>query len=151
VALTDAAISGDPPPALDDTARRTVFVLPADGQAVGEARHLVLKQLRTWGMSPDECDTAALIMSELFTNAVIHTNSETIRCNLGVTRDQMLLIQVTDDGSGVSVPRPQRADPKAEGGRGLMLVKALSANWGVGVMEDVDAQVVWATVRPVQA
>ncbi|MEV1083477.1 ATP-binding protein [Streptomyces sp. NPDC050211] len=146
MALTDAAISGDPPPTLDTAARRRAFVLPADGTAVGEARHLVLEQLRDWDITSDGCDTAVLVVSELFTNSVIHTNSEAITCNVGATDDQ-LLIQVADDGSGQTEPTPRQAHPHAEEGRGLMLVKALSERWGVAVAGQREIRVVWATLR----
>ncbi|MFC4463978.1 ATP-binding protein [Streptomyces xiangluensis] len=148
MALNDATTTtGDtPPPDLGTTTRCAAFTLPADGRAVAEARHLVREQLSNWGTDPDGCDTAALVVSELFTNAVVHTSSQAIACNVEATPDQ-LLIQVTDDGSGPSTPMPQRANTHDEDGRGLLLVKAVSERWGVGPAEDGDARNVWATVR----
>ncbi|WP_405537563.1 ATP-binding protein [Streptomyces sp. NBC_00075] len=138
MALSDATTTGAPPPVLEGTAHRVVFDLPADGQAVGEARHLTLAHLRSWGIGSDGCDTAVLVVSELFTNAVIHTSSKTVTCSLGATSDQ-LLIQVLDDGSGHSAPNFQKAGLRDEGGRGLILVKSMTERWGVG-------RVVWATL-----
>jgi serine/threonine-protein kinase RsbW len=148
MALSDATTAtGDTPrPDLGTAARRAAFFLPAEGKAVREARHLVLEQLRAWGIGSDVCDTAALVVSELFTNAVVHTSSQAIACNVEATRDQ-LLIQVTDDGSGPSTPMPQRANPHDEVGRGLLLVNGVSERWGVSPAEDGDARNVWATVR----
>ncbi|WP_328869620.1 ATP-binding protein [Streptomyces sp. NBC_00287] len=146
MAPTNATTTGDRPPALDAEARRAVFVLRADGEAVGEARHLVLEQLKGWDVHPEDCDTAALVVSELFTNAVIHTSSQTIACRLGDTPEQ-LLIQIEDDGTGRSTPTPQRAHPHDEGGRGLMLVKAVSRRWGLGSSENGRGRIVWAVLR----
>lgn len=148
MALTDAAATtGDtPPPDLGPTARRAAFFLPADRKAIGEARHLVREQLGNWGIGPDGCATAALVVSELFTNAVLHTNSQTIACHVEATPDQ-LLIQVADDGSGPSTLMPQRAKTHDEMGRGLLLIQAVSQRWGAGPTEGGDGRIVWATLH----
>ncbi|MEV0220720.1 ATP-binding protein [Streptomyces sp. NPDC050704] len=119
--------------------------MPADGRSVGEARHRVTEQLSTWGIDPDGCDVAALVVSELFTNAVVHTISRVITCKLVATSDQ-LVIQVTDDGNGHSAPSPRRAGLDDEEGRGLMLVKTVSECWGVGPAEGGDGRGVWAAL-----
>jgi hypothetical protein len=41
------------------------------------------------------------------------------------------------------MPDPQAADDRAEGGRGLLLVSALSVAWGVEALPD-GGKVVWA-------
>ncbi|MEU6379268.1 ATP-binding protein [Streptomyces sp. NPDC046909] len=148
MALPDAATTtGDTtPPDLGTAARHAAFLLPAERRSVSEARHRVLQQLRAWGILAEGCDTAALVVSELFANAVIHTSSRTIAFNLGATPEQ-LLIQVVDDGSGPSTPRSQRADTDAEFGRGLLLVQSMTERWGVGPVEDGAGRIVWATVR----
>ncbi|MFD4562644.1 ATP-binding protein [Streptomyces sp. NPDC058469] len=150
MALTDAATTGGLPPVLDAAARRTAFVLPAVRAAVGEARHRVQQQLQEWSIASDICDTAVLVVSELFTNGVIHTGSRTITCDLGATPNQ-LLIQVTDDGTGQSTPSPRRARPQDVEGRGLMLVRAVSQRWGASPTGAGGGQVVWATLPLAQA
>ncbi|MET7486606.1 ATP-binding protein [Streptomyces sp. NPDC005538] len=149
MALTDAATFGDPAPVLEDGERHTVFALSAGGEAVREARHLVLEHLETWGTAPEERDTAALVISELFTNAVVHTASDVITCSLGASRD-WLLITVADDGSGQSTPRPQSVGLHDEGGRGLMIVKAVAKRWGVSRTGNGDGRVVWALLHSTQ-
>ncbi|MFE9923737.1 ATP-binding protein [Streptomyces sp. NPDC005774] len=148
MALTDATptAGGTPPPDLGGAACRAAYFLPSDRRTVGRARHLVTEQLGVWGVVPDTCDTAALVVSELLTNAVLHTSSRRVACTLGATPD-LVLIQVTDDGSGPSVPRTRRADARDEVGRGLLLVKAVSERWGVEVAEYGDGRTVWATLR----
>lgn len=149
MALPDAATTTgeSTPPDLGIAARHAAFLLPAERRSVGEARHRVVEQLGTWGIRGEGCDTAALVVSELFANAVIHTSSRTIAFNLGATPEQ-LLIQVADDGSGPSTPMPQRADSDAEFGRGLLLIQSMTERWGVGPVEDGAAdRIVWATVR----
>ncbi|MEU1691092.1 ATP-binding protein [Streptomyces hirsutus] len=146
--LADATptAGGTPPPDLGGAACRAAYFLPADRRSVGRARHLVTEQLGVWGVVPDDCATAALVVSELLTNAVLHTRSRRIACTLGATPD-LVLIQVTDDGSGPSAPRTRRAGPRDEVGRGLLLVKAVSEHWGVGGAEYGDGRTVWAMLR----
>lgn len=54
--------------------RHDVFRLPALSTSVGEARRHVVRRLRSWGIDQDTLDSAELIVSELFTNAVRHTS-----------------------------------------------------------------------------
>ncbi|MFF1676102.1 ATP-binding protein [Streptomyces sp. NPDC058256] len=142
-----AVIAGDLPPALGSSARHADFVLPADGKSVGEVRHLVQEQLSTWDIGSDGRETAALVVSELFTNALVHTTSSLITCAVEATADQ-LVIEVTDDGGSNSTPTPRTAGLQDEGGRGLMLVKSLSDLWGVALSGDGRGRLVWAALRP---
>ncbi|MGW3956811.1 ATP-binding protein [Streptomyces sp. NPDC004752] len=145
MASLDAATT-DALPALQPGARHAAFVLPAEGGAVREARRLVGEHLTSWGVGATARDTAALLMSELFTNAVVHTDSRVIRCRVEATRER-LLIQVADEGGGPSAPTPQRADFDDESGRGLLIVKSESERWGVSRPRGGDGRVVWATLR----
>lgn len=148
MALSDAATTtgGATPPDLGTAARHAALLLPAERRSVGEARHRVLDQLRTWGIRGDSCDTAALVVSELFANAVIHTSSQAIALKLGLTPEQ-LLIEVADDGSGPSIPVPQRASSDEEFGRGLLIVQSMTERWGAGPAGGGAGRIVWATVR----
>lgn len=149
MALNDATTTGGLSPALEPPLRRTAFTLAADEVSVSQARHRLLKHLRTWGIDQDSCDTAVLVVSELFTNAVVHTDTDTIECTVEATPDQ-LQIQVADRGTGHSIPSPQHTGSQDEGGRGLTLVEAVSQGWGVRPAGDGDSQVVWATLRVAQ-
>ncbi len=86
----------------------------------------------------DVLDTALLVVSELVANAVRHGRPPV---TLAVTLDEgRVLLEVGDQDSGVPTVR----DPGWEslGGRGLLLVDAMAASWGVrphGV-----GKVVWA-------
>ncbi len=145
----DAPALGTTPPDLGAEARCAAFLLPADGLAVREARRNVREQFGKWGIGLDDCDTAALVMSELFTNALIHTTSEEITCGLGVAPD-LLLIKVSDEGGGHSTPSARKATLDEGGGRGLMLVKGVSDRWGVGPAKDGGGRIVWAVLRLTQ-
>jgi anti-sigma regulatory factor (Ser/Thr protein kinase) len=146
----DAVTTGTTPPDLGNEALCAAFGLPADGLAVRGARQHVRKQFEDWGLAPDDCDTAALVISELVTNALIHTASEVITCDLETVPGQ-ILIRVMDEGGSKSAPSSQPAAPNDKGGRGLMLVESLSERWGVCQSVGGGGRVVWAALCPTRA
>lgn len=111
-------------------------------QAPSAARHFVANVLKGWGHSPRLLEDAKLVVSELATNAITHANSP-------------FSVQVRPNGSSVrvSVSDASRASPSlrpdnwaAISGRGLRLIDALAAHWGVEIKE--DGKTVWAELRP---
>ncbi|MFG2635724.1 ATP-binding protein [Streptomyces sp. NPDC048362] len=93
--------------------------------SAGQARGLVTGQLDDWHLT-DIADTAALLVSELVTNALRHTRGP-LRLNLQV-RDGRLRCEVEDTDSGGPVRRT--VDTDAESGRGMELVDLLAEAWG---------------------
>ncbi|MFH8366967.1 ATP-binding protein [Streptomyces sp. NPDC018031] len=119
------------------------FHLPASSTAVGEARRLVLARLREWEVGEEVRDNAELVVSELFTNAVRHTTSARVRCDLRMVGGRLRL-EVADQGCARSVPRARTPGADQEGGRGLMLVDAVSHAWGVRPRDGGLGRTVWA-------
>ncbi len=76
--------------------------------------------------SPGLNDTATLLVSELVTNALLHANTP-LRLELRLD-DATVRIDVLDESA--LAPTLRRLEPEAEGGRGLVFVKALSDRWG---------------------
>ncbi|MFI5972691.1 ATP-binding protein [Streptomyces sp. NPDC051452] len=93
--------------------------------SAAQARGLVTGQLDDWHLT-DIADTAALLVSELVTNALRHTRGP-LRLNLQV-RDGRLRCEVEDTDSDGPVRRT--VDTDAEGGRGMELVDLLAEAWG---------------------
>ncbi|MET9296535.1 ATP-binding protein [Streptomyces sp. NPDC003077] len=119
------------------------FHLPARRTSVPEARRRVLSVLNEWGAAQHVRDDVELVVSELFTNAVCHSRSERIGCELTVVGAHVR-VEISDQGRGTSMPRVQPGSLDKEGGRGLFLVGALSENWGVRAGDDSAGRVVWA-------
>ncbi|WP_327695878.1 ATP-binding protein [Streptomyces sp. NBC_00459] len=74
-------------------------------------------------------DDAELIVSELSTNAVLHTASglETGSFHLALAVSaQVIALSVTDDGGTGTAPKVEHRDQEAEHGRGLGMVSALA-------------------------
>ncbi|MEU5092614.1 ATP-binding protein [Streptomyces sp. NPDC021356] len=114
-----------------------------DRHSVPAARRFAVWSLHYWGLAEwGRAEDVALCTSELATNALLH----------GVPSGRGFLLRVRYDGavvrvevhdSGGGTPRiPEDPADAAEGGRGLLLVSALSDKWGVG--ERNPGKVVWA-------
>jgi hypothetical protein len=135
-AATGAAPSG---PAAE---RRFRFELAAHPGSPAQARRLTRARLTGWSVCEDTCDTAALVVSELVTNAIVHTASSHIVCEL-YDRADLVRIAVRDEGCAPGQPQPSSGrQPEDEHGRGLLLVDALCHAWGA--QEHGPGLLVWA-------
>ncbi|MEU6662798.1 ATP-binding protein [Streptomyces sp. NPDC046821] len=122
--------------------RRSSFELAPHPGSAAQARKLTRAHLRDWAVCDDTCDAAALVVSELVTNAIVHTASRRIVCELHDGHDRVR-IAVRDEGWVPGAPQPgRRAAPEEEHGRGLMLVAAMSTAWGA--QETGPGLLVWA-------
>ncbi|UNZ16215.1 ATP-binding protein [Streptomyces sp. 891-h] len=136
---------------------RDAFHLPARDTSVALARARVLERLREWYVDDESNADAQLLMSELFTNAVRHTDSEKVSCELWVIGVRLRL-EVADEGGGASVMRVEDADrgrvadDERENGRGLLLVSVLADDWGIrkartSGSEGTTGHAVWAELE----
>ncbi|MFB7862964.1 ATP-binding protein [Streptomyces sp. NPDC056069] len=121
--------------------RRFAFELPARTDAVARARLLAEERLILWGCDAEIRDTVVLVVSELVTNAVVHTASTRFVCELR-EGEERLRISVRDEG-GPAGPRIRDCGEE-ERGRGLILVDALCSAWGADRTGHGTAQIVWA-------
>jgi anti-sigma regulatory factor (Ser/Thr protein kinase) len=115
------------------------MTLPAEDHSVRLARHAAHVVLSVWQLAHVE-ETAVLIVSELFTNAVRHaTGTDAIEVDLHATRS-WLRIEIQD--ADPRWPRPRIPAGFEESGFGFVLVDALAAKWGV--RETAAGKAVWA-------
>jgi hypothetical protein len=119
----------------------TEDLLPVTG-AARQARNVVTDACLSWN-EPDLVGPAALVVSELVTNAAIHADTMmTLQVRL---RPCHLHVAVFDGSATPAVMRESR--PVLEGGRGLQLVDAVSVAWGSTSLP--TGKVVWsALARP---
>ncbi|MEU9887580.1 ATP-binding protein [Sphaerisporangium sp. NPDC051011] len=106
-------------------------------------------EVRRWlGDSHPAVDDVVLATSELVTNAIIHTGcGADDYIGLTVTeQDGAIRIEVNDPGSSVSEPEV-RKDPDAESGRGLLIVRELSHDWGSCDDGPGIGRTVWCAIR----
>ncbi|MFJ9725527.1 ATP-binding protein [Streptomyces sp. NPDC101209] len=101
---------------------------PARPGAVRTARSAVRDQLHSWDLDPLG-DLAALLVSELVTNALRHaTGPIGVRLVRPAALPGVLLVEVSDPLP--DLPRERVARPEDESGRGLQLVAHSSRRWG---------------------
>jgi anti-sigma regulatory factor (Ser/Thr protein kinase) len=114
-------------PRPEPESRVALHEVGADLAQVAAARRFLRAQLRGWGVGEDDLFTAALCLTELVTNALIHTHGG---CLVRLVLDgSTLRVTVRDGGVGDSTGAPGE-DLLAVTGRGLRLVDALSRRWG---------------------
>ncbi|MEU3713187.1 ATP-binding protein [Streptomyces catenulae] len=126
--------------------RRDAFHLPARRTSVPEARRRVTALLRSWGTAPGVRDDVELVVCELFTNALRHTASRWVGCELSLHTGYVRIAVTDEGGAGASAPRVRPGSVDKECGRGLFLVGALARNWGTRPDEHGGGRVVWAEV-----
>jgi anti-sigma regulatory factor (Ser/Thr protein kinase) len=125
------------------------WTYPSAASSVPRCRHAVLASLRAHGVRGEAADHAALLVTELAGNAVEHVASGPagkFTVVLG-RRAGWLRIEVRDTGRvlpGGHRPCPAVPECTATAGRGLFLVQALSASWGV--RSAADGKAVWCTL-----
>lgn len=118
--------------------QRQRLALPALGSSAGAARRFVTTMLRDLGLE-HLTDAAALAVSELVTNAVLHSRTD---IELVVSADEETVrVEVSDLGPALPVLRAYGS--YATTGRGLGLVAALVHE--MGVQPDEVGKTVWFT------
>ena len=106
----------------------TALVLPGRPEAAAGAREFARKALAGYPAADD----AVLALSEMVSNAVLHSKSGlpggTLEVRLTVTAASVLA-EVVDDGP-LGAPAVTSRETFAERGRGLAIVEALTRAWG---------------------
>jgi serine/threonine-protein kinase RsbW len=123
-------------------------VLPGTPESAGAARRMAHQFL---GDGHPAAETVMLVVSELVTNAIVHSKSGAPGGTVTVALcpgQGGVLVQVRDDG-GPSEPRlagTAAADKTngAEQGYGLLLVDALADSWGT--IASPDGRITWCRV-----
>lgn len=113
-------------------------VYPAVESAVPQARHLVCEAVRGWELDLLS-DDAALVVTELAANAVQHCDGGFFRVDVA-PRGDGIRIKISD--ACETRPSVRRSRWCEESGRGMLLVEALSCDWGSD--EHENGKTVWA-------
>ncbi|WP_440065983.1 ATP-binding protein [Streptosporangium sp. OZ121] len=108
-------------------------VFPGRVESVPEARAWA-RDLLAGRVGASVLDDVLLLLSELTTNAVAHSDSGRTadgRVTVYVARTgTMVHVEVADDGSAASAPAVRVPEADDDGGRGLWLVEMVAAGWG---------------------
>jgi anti-sigma regulatory factor (Ser/Thr protein kinase) len=112
---------------------------PHEVQSVPAARRFATSVLR--GAPTEILEAVELMVSELATNCIRHTNSG---FDLTIIRSGAnIRVEATDHAGGM--PTMRSPEPTEPSGRGLKIIDMLSAGWGVQADSDVG-KTVWFTI-----
>ena len=116
------------------------LALPPEPSSASRARHAARQQLEA-SCPAEVVERAALLVTELVTNAVLHAGTEVV-----VVVDVApgcVMVRVSDDSDSRLVARAH--EPSAATGRGLWLVEQLASVWGVERVP--SGKEVWCEIR----
>lgn len=123
IALVLVRLDGHP----RHSGHRVVRRLPAAPSSAPVARLFLTDVLGHWGARKESVATAALLVTELVSNATRESDTSIeLRLELG---DGKLRVAVADDSD--RMPYLGMTGPDSPSGRGLQLVQAMSDSWGV--------------------
>lgn len=139
-------------PLLSDTSRDVEWVLPRHPRSVGRFRLLLRRQTRAWWIPDEVAETAALLLSELTTNACRHAHASPgreigARCLVRDGDDAFRTLRVEVSDACDDLPKPRSASTCDESGRGLTLVEALADAWDVSPRPYGIGKTVWFELR----
>ncbi|NYD42738.1 SpoIIE family protein phosphatase [Nocardioides panaciterrulae] len=132
-----AVLAARVPPVPGGSARRVVRKLPAQPMSVPLVRSWAEGWLAAQ-VAVEHRDDVLLVVSELMTNAVRQADGA-VRTTLQA-EDRGVRVEVFDRGH--RMPVLSDTDLDATGGRGLLMIEAVCAEWGV--VEELEGKTVWA-------
>ena len=106
---------------------KLTLALPRDEISVPVVRRLLKQAMDTLGVQPDVTHDIELALTEACTNVLDHSEAgDEYEVSAGIDGDQCV-IEVVDRGAGFdgSLQGLADADPAAEGGRGIQLMRSL--------------------------
>lgn len=116
--------------------------LPPHPTAAGKARTFIAEFCGAAHLPPQLCETAALCVSELVTNAILHGRTA---ATIEAHRPGDHLRVTVHDSNPQLPPVGEHPALDAESGRGLQIVSLLADDWGVE--RNGDGKAVWFTLR----
>ncbi|RKS10407.1 anti-sigma regulatory factor (Ser/Thr protein kinase) [Nocardiopsis sp. Huas11] len=116
--------------------RRFLGLFPSRPASVRDARDWLRLRLDLARIPAPPTHDALLILSEITTNALLHApegqSGRAFVVSVFTYRNSLRIsVRATRTTSTIPCLEVVRADPEAENGRGLFLVDALAATWGV--------------------
>ncbi|XIE79199.1 SpoIIE family protein phosphatase [Streptomyces sp. SBR177] len=117
--------------ALREAPRRTMMtVAQAEPERIATAREQVRQLLHDWN-DPDQVDSAVLMVSEMVTNVLVHTDGDALLLAEVVCREDSRRLRVEVADASDELPHKRHPGEMASSGRGLILMELLARSWGV--------------------
>ncbi|ULR51994.1 SpoIIE family protein phosphatase [Streptomyces deccanensis] len=112
-------------------ARRTALTIAqAEPERIAGARQQIRELLHDWTCA-DQVDSAVLLVSEMLTNVLVHTDADALLVAemTGDGGKRRIRVEVTDASD--DLPHKRHPGELASSGRGLVLMDMLADAWGV--------------------
>jgi anti-sigma regulatory factor (Ser/Thr protein kinase) len=123
----------------------SIVHLPCAPASVALARRALSDDLRAAGVFDSAVRDAALVISELLSNAILHAYPlPGERLQVAWAVDGSSVEVAVSDGGSATVPHAGHPSPASVSGRGLSIVEHLCQTWGIRA-DDVGLTV-WAVV-----
>jgi anti-sigma regulatory factor (Ser/Thr protein kinase) len=105
-------------------------VAQAEPERIAGARQQLRELLHDWA-SEDQCDSAVLLVSEIVTNVLVHTDADALLVAevTGEPGQRRMRVEVTDASD--DLPHRRHPGELASSGRGLVFMELLADAWGV--------------------
>ncbi|WP_314242951.1 SpoIIE family protein phosphatase [Streptomyces sp. DSM 40907] len=111
--------------------RRTVLtVAQAEPERIAGVRQQIRELLHDWA-DPDQVDSAVLMVSEMVTNVLTHTDGDALLVAeaVGELGARRLRVEVADGSD--ELPHKRQPGEMSSSGRGVLLMEMLADAWGV--------------------
>ncbi|MFF0446230.1 SpoIIE family protein phosphatase [Streptomyces sp. NPDC004609] len=125
-------ISRDGTAAREAPRRTAMTIAQAEPERISAARRTARELLHDWA-DPEQVDAAVLMVSEMVTNVLVHTDGNALLVAEVTSGDsegpRRVRVQVSDTSD--DLPHVRRPGELASSGRGLVLMEVLADAWGV--------------------
>ncbi|WP_411109486.1 SpoIIE family protein phosphatase [Streptomyces sp. c-19] len=117
-------------PVVEAPRRTLMTIAQAEPERIAEAREQMRQLLHDW-TDGDQLDSAVLMVSEMVTNVLVHTDGDAllvaeVAC---AAKSRRLRVEVSDTSD--ELPHKRHPGEMASSGRGLVLMEMLADAWGV--------------------
>ncbi|MFF6775564.1 SpoIIE family protein phosphatase [Streptomyces sp. NPDC012637] len=117
--------------AVREAPRRTMMtVAQAEPERIAAAREQTRQLLHDWN-DGEQVDSAVLMVSEMVTNVLVHTDGDALLVAEVVCRDHTRRLRVEVADASDELPHKRHPGEMASSGRGLILMEMLAHRWGV--------------------
>jgi serine phosphatase RsbU (regulator of sigma subunit)/anti-sigma regulatory factor (Ser/Thr protein kinase) len=123
-------ISWDSTPTLQAPRRTAMNVAQAEPERIAAARQQLRELLHDW-TDAEQIDSAVLMVSEMVTNVLVHTDGHALLVAEVARGDAARRLRVEVADTSDELPHRRRPGEMASSGRGLLLMEMLADAWGV--------------------
>ncbi|MDQ0942053.1 SpoIIE family protein phosphatase [Streptomyces sp. V1I1] len=123
-------ISRDGTPTLQAPRRTAMNVAQAEPERIAAARQQLRELLHDW-TDAEQIDSAVLMVSEMVTNVLVHTDGHALLVAEVARGDAARRLRVEVADTSDELPHRRRPGEMASSGRGLLLMEMLADAWGV--------------------